>query len=76
MTYSDSMHFSDKNSYKIPFVSSYGLKDMNYARFAGVLEKEKLAGTFLTEAHLASDADGRVGVADRMLSRPGGAELD
>jgi hypothetical protein len=33
MTYSDSTHFSDKLSYKILFISSYHLKDMNYARF-------------------------------------------
>jgi hypothetical protein len=28
----DSMHFSDKISYKILFISSYRLKDMIYAR--------------------------------------------
>jgi hypothetical protein len=33
MAYSDSMHFSDKFSYKILFISSYGLKDINLARF-------------------------------------------
>jgi hypothetical protein len=44
--------------------------------FAVISEKEKAAGTFPTEAHLASNADGRAGVADRMLSRTGGAELD
>jgi hypothetical protein len=33
MTYSDSTHFSDKFSYKILFISSYGLKDMNLASF-------------------------------------------
>jgi hypothetical protein len=26
------MHFSDQLSYKILFISSYGLKDMNFAR--------------------------------------------
>jgi hypothetical protein len=34
MAYSNSMHFSDKLSYKILFISSYGLKDMNLPRFA------------------------------------------
>jgi hypothetical protein len=34
MTYSDSTHFSDKLSYKILCISSYGLKDMIYTRFA------------------------------------------
>jgi hypothetical protein len=33
MSYSDSTHFSEQNSYKILFISSYGLKDMNLARF-------------------------------------------
>jgi hypothetical protein len=33
MAYSDSMHFSDKFSYKILFILSYGLKDINLARF-------------------------------------------
>jgi hypothetical protein len=33
MVYSDSMDFSDKFSYKILFISSYGLKDINFARF-------------------------------------------
>jgi hypothetical protein len=32
--------------------------------FAVISEKEKAAGTFPTEAHLASDADGRAGVAE------------
>jgi hypothetical protein len=32
MAYKDSTYFSDKNSYKIHFISSYGSKDMNYAR--------------------------------------------
>jgi hypothetical protein len=47
MAYSNSMHFSDKLSYKILFISSYGLKDMNLARFACVQEfseKENAAG--------------------------------
>jgi hypothetical protein len=43
--------------------------------FAVISEKEKAAGTFPTEAHLASDANGRAGVADWALTRHGGAEL-
>jgi hypothetical protein len=38
MLYSDSSHFSDKLSYKILFILSYGLKAMNLARFAQILE--------------------------------------
>jgi hypothetical protein len=33
MVYSNSMHFSDKLSYKILFITSYGLKDINFASF-------------------------------------------
>jgi hypothetical protein len=40
MAYSDSTHFSDKLSYKILFISSYGSKDMNYARFKYLQEKK------------------------------------
>jgi hypothetical protein len=36
MAYSDSTHFSDKISYKILFISSYGLEDMILARFEHV----------------------------------------
>jgi hypothetical protein len=38
MAYSDSMHFSDTNSYRILFIPTYGLKDMNFARSAYLLE--------------------------------------
>jgi hypothetical protein len=38
MAYSDSTQFSDKLSYKILFISSYGLKDMNFAKFAYLQE--------------------------------------
>jgi hypothetical protein len=33
MAFSDSTHFSDKISYRKHFILSYGLKDMNFARF-------------------------------------------
>jgi hypothetical protein len=52
MTYSDSMHSSEQFSYKILFILSYGLKDINYARFkhfSGIFQKTEKAGTFLTE---------------------------
>jgi hypothetical protein len=41
MTYSDSMHFSDKILYKILFISNYGLEDMNYAKSKHLQEFQK-----------------------------------
>jgi hypothetical protein len=38
MAFSDSTYFSDKLSYKILFISSYELKDMDLARFKYFLE--------------------------------------
>jgi hypothetical protein len=38
MPYSETTHFSDKNSYKILCVSSYGLKDMNLAKYEHFLK--------------------------------------
>jgi hypothetical protein len=52
MVYSNSMHFSDPKTYKILFISIYGLKDMNLPRFAYLqefLENREDAETFLTE---------------------------
>jgi hypothetical protein len=37
----DSTHFSDKLSYKILCTSTYGLGDMNHARFKHFLQKNK-----------------------------------
>jgi hypothetical protein len=37
MSYSGSSHFSDTNSYKILFISSYDLKDMDLASFTHIL---------------------------------------
>jgi hypothetical protein len=37
MSYPDSMHFSDKLSYKIHFIPSYGSKDINFARVEQIL---------------------------------------
>jgi hypothetical protein len=33
MAYSDSTHFSEQLSYKTLFIPTYGLKDMNLARY-------------------------------------------
>jgi hypothetical protein len=38
MAFSDSTHFSDKNTYKIPFISSYGLEDTNLTSFKRFLK--------------------------------------
>jgi hypothetical protein len=75
MSYSDSSHFSDKLSYKILFISSYGLKDMNFARFKHLqnfqgkkTEKLKLGRTLL-----ASETKGRAGretAANKFGPRP------
>jgi hypothetical protein len=57
------MHFSNKISYKIHFILSYGLKDMNFAIFKHLQEflgkNRKTDGTSETEAHLAWDNDSR-----------------
>jgi hypothetical protein len=54
MAYSDSIHFFDKLSYKILFILSYSLKDMNLASFKHLQqfsEKQiKECETFLTDA--------------------------
>jgi hypothetical protein len=41
MAYSNSMHFSDKLSYKTRFILNYGLEDMNYAKFKHLQEFQK-----------------------------------
>jgi hypothetical protein len=53
MSYSDSTHFSDKLSYKILFISSYGSKDMNYARFKYLQEKKTETGLVETALDLS-----------------------
>jgi hypothetical protein len=60
MSYSDYSHFSDKLSYKILFILSYGLKDMIFTRFAQNLplfRQPKTTGTLLTEVELDRGAD-------------------
>jgi hypothetical protein len=53
--------FSDKVSYKILCISSYRLKDTNFARYAHLQQyfskTEKLTGTFLTQRTLGREAD-------------------
>jgi hypothetical protein len=61
MIFSDSSHFSDKNSYKILFISSYGLKDMNYARFKYLQEFSEIkteTGLVETTPDLSPFGDG------------------
>jgi hypothetical protein len=48
MSYSDSTHFSDKLSYKILVISSYGLKDMILTRFAYLQQFQKNRGGFFS----------------------------
>jgi hypothetical protein len=61
MSYPYSTHFSDKLSYKKLCISSYRLKDMNFARYAHLQQyfskTEKLTGTFLTQRTLGREAD-------------------
>jgi hypothetical protein len=63
MAYSDSKHFSDKISYKILCISSYSLKDINFARF------DKLQEFSETETKLGLFAPKRI----RPRSLAGGA---
>jgi hypothetical protein len=78
MSNSDSIHFSDKLSYKTFCILSNGLKDMNYARFKHLQqfsENRKTGGSFLTEENLVWAADRRAREVDwtltRLESRPG-----
>jgi hypothetical protein len=51
MLYSDSSHFYDKLSYKILFIPSYRLKDMDLASLTPLQqfsENRENGGTFLT----------------------------
>jgi hypothetical protein len=62
MSYSDSMHFSYKLSYKILCISSYRSKDMNFANFSYLqdfLEKQRKrgGGLFLPKGNSAQVAD-------------------
>jgi hypothetical protein len=53
ISYSDSTHFSDKFSYKILFILSYGSKDINFAIFNHFQKNRGRAGTFLTEVQIS-----------------------
>jgi hypothetical protein len=63
MPYSDSTHFSDKLSYKILFISSFGVKDMNLAISAHLqqfsVKQIKRLGFFSPKQMLARVADRR-----------------
>jgi hypothetical protein len=85
MAYSDSMHFSDKLSYKIHFIPSYGWKDINFARLhtCSNFQKNKteiVLGLFSPRIISARVADrrGRCDDAARWLGCccRGGAGLD
>jgi hypothetical protein len=66
MAYSDSTHFSDKFSYKILCISSYGLKDMNLARFKYLQEfSEKKIETGPDLSRVATDKNGRTPATGR-----------
>jgi hypothetical protein len=57
MSYSGSSHFSDKLSYKTLFISSYGLKDINFASLhtcRNFSKNRENGGTFLTRTNATS----------------------
>jgi hypothetical protein len=63
MAYSDSMHFSDKLSYKILFILSYGLEDTNLSRFKYLQE-------FLGEKNREAETEpDLVGVGNKRAAR-------
>jgi hypothetical protein len=71
MAYSDSMHFSDKLSYKILCFSSYGLKDMKNTRFTNLQEFQKIEERRKKTTRAESGADLR----RRIVSVARGDEL-
>jgi hypothetical protein len=58
MAQSGSMHFSDTNSYKILFISSYELKDMNLASFKHLQQFSEKQNTEETFSHRAGPSQG------------------
>jgi hypothetical protein len=73
MTYSDSTHFSDQISYKIHFISSYGLQNIIYARFKYLQQfpekkNREICEIFLTQRKGASETDVRDPEADGDLT--------
>jgi hypothetical protein len=65
MEYLDSTHFSDKISYKILFISSYGSKDMNLPRFAYLQEFQKTEEKKTARAETGPDLRRRIVSATR-----------
>jgi hypothetical protein len=64
MSNSDSTHFSDPKTYKILCIPSYGLEDMNLARFKYLQEflgEKKTEKLKLGRTLLASETKGRAG---------------
>jgi hypothetical protein len=60
MAYSDSTHFSDKNSYKILCILSYGLKDIDFSKnntFLPFSEKTETGELFIPRRIAARVAD-------------------
>jgi hypothetical protein len=78
MEYLDSTHFSDKISYKILFISSYGSKDMNLPRFAYLQDfsEKKNRNLGWTRARLATDKSCRTPAMDNTGRKRAGAQLD
>jgi hypothetical protein len=70
MSYSDYSHFSDKISYKILFIPSYRLKDMNITSFKHFLKKTegRLKLFFFTEKDTSPSGWLRAWSADWMLT--------
>jgi hypothetical protein len=82
MTYSNSTHFSEQLSYKILFISSYGLKDTNFARFKHLQQNSeknskrgglKLGRTLDEEATDSNCRTGRETSGSDLGPRPSGA---
>jgi hypothetical protein len=79
MAFSDSTHFSEQLSYKILFISSYSLKDKNFAsldHFPAILKKkQEWVWACLTERLLAIDNDARGQVRRWDADEAGDAEV-
>jgi hypothetical protein len=79
MSYSDSLHFSDKISYKIHFILRYGLRDMDLARFKQIQqfsENEISRGLFSPSKQPSRETDGRDRPVLTRLGSRGGADSD
>jgi hypothetical protein len=72
MAYLDSMHFSDKLSYRKHFIPNYGVKDINFASFKHLQQifrkTDKTARGFSHRRKLARLADRRAREVDGVLT--------